>query len=242
MKNLEERIAEICAEDRAEFIDDPAEIEKLREQVRRNAVSDAPASRPVFGRGRKWAAGMLLACAALVICILPFSSAFVPKEEEVFFGTGNLTTQACTEQQFWELLPEDSALPEDYLNTLSPRYCARLYAGDTLVGLSMTRSRINELASAILGIDVPENIEITVFWENVRYMEEILLDADERTEYGHVIRYKDFLSVSNYYESRRSFRDGDLTYYISAGMFVLPGDPLPTGTLFADEVIAAMFG
>ncbi len=240
MKRLEDLIGEIGEEDKAEFLDDPAEVEKLRQQVRMNASPRKVASkRRIFANRWNWI-GVSLACIALVMAILPASKLFGEKPP-TFFGSGDITTAACTEEEFWQELPEDNLLPKDYLSALTLRKGARLSVEENFVGLSLTKSRVNEAASLILGMEIQESCEITVIWdEKVNYKENLLEISVERTEYGRKIMSKDN-TEANYCMSFRSFREGNLTYYIYTDAFILPGESLPQGTLFADEVLAAMF-
>lgn len=241
MKRLEDLIGEIGEEDKAEFLDDPAEVEKLRAQVRMNACPrKAAAKRRVFANRWNWI-GVSLACIALVMAVLPASKLFGEKTP-TFFGSGDIRTAACTEEEFWQELPEDNILPKEYLSNLSLFESSRLSVEEKPVGLTLKKYRVNAFASTILGMEIKENCEITVIWdENVTYKENYLEKAVERLQYGRKIMYSDNRE-NNPWINFRSFREGNLTYYIYTEMFVLSGNPEPEGPLFADEVLSAMFG
>ncbi len=241
MKRLEDLIGEIGEEDKAEFLDDSAEVEKLRAQVRMNACPrKAAAKRRIFANRWNWI-GVSLACIALVMAVLPASKLFGEKTP-TFFGSGDIRTVACTEEEFWQELPEDNILPQEYLSNLSLFESSRLSVEEKPVGLSLTKYRINEAASMILGMEIKENCEITVIWDaNVTYKEILLENAVERLEYGRHILYNDSIE-GNACINFRSFREGNLTYYIYTDMFVFSEDLEPEGPLFADEVLSAMFG
>lgn len=175
------------------------------------------------------------------MAVLPASKLFGEKTP-TFFGSGDIRTVACTEEEFWQELPEDNILPQEYLSNLSLFESSRLSVEEKPVGLSLTKYRINEAASMILGMEIKENCEITVIWDaNVTYKEILLENAVERLEYGRHILYNDSIE-GNACINFRSFREGNLTYYIYTDMFVFSEDLEPEGPLFADEVLSAMFG